>query len=258
MGAFHDRRFPNESPAYRVARDALLAAEAALREQTEAVAAQRRALPPGGAVPHDYAFTQAADARIVRFAELFGPGQDTLIIYSYMFGPAASAPCPLCTSMLDSLDGAAPHIGQQVSLAVVAKAPAPRLAEVARQRGWRHLRLLSSAGNTYNSDYLAEDAVGNQCPMANVFRRTDAGIHHTWGSELFYAARAPGQHTRHVDSLWPLWNALDLTPAGRHPSWLPALAYDSPAGAQGGWSQAHAGLNPDPRAACFAGRVCPS
>lgn len=225
MGTFHNRRFPNESTAYRTARDALLAAEAALREQTEAVAALRRALPPGGAAPDDYRFTQAAGDRPVRLSELFGAGQDTLVLYSYMFGPTASAPCPLCTSMLDSLDGAAPHIGQHVGLAVVAKASASRLAEVAASRGWRHLRLLSSGGTRYNADYLAEDADGNQWPMLNVFRRTDAGIHHAWGSELFYAARAPGQHTRHVDSIWPLWNVLDLTPGGRHPTWLPALAY---------------------------------
>lgn len=225
MEALHNRSFPGESDAYRSARNALLAAEAALREQTEAVAALRRTLPPGGDVPGDYTFTGASDDRPTRLSELFQPGQDTLVIYSYMYGPAASAPCPLCSCMLDSLDGAAPHIAQHVGLAVVAKAPATRLADVARQRGWRHLRLLSSAGNTYNTDYLAEDAEGNQWPMCNVFRKTPAGIHHTWGSELFYAARAPGQHTRHVDSIWPLWNVLDLTPTGRHPTWLPKLAY---------------------------------
>lgn len=148
MGRFHDRHLPGESAAYRAVRDELLAAEAALREQTEAVAALRRALPPGGGVPGDYAFTQAQDDRSMRLSELFAPGQDTLVVYGYMVGPKASAPCPLCTSMLDSLDGAAPHIDQDVSLAVVAKAPAARLAEVARQRGWRHLRLLSSAGTT--------------------------------------------------------------------------------------------------------------
>jgi predicted dithiol-disulfide oxidoreductase (DUF899 family) len=38
-------RFPNESD--RRARDRLLEAETALRRQIEAVAAQRRALPPG-------------------------------------------------------------------------------------------------------------------------------------------------------------------------------------------------------------------
>ena len=37
---------------------------------------------------------------------------------------------------------------------VVAKAPTARLAEVTHQRGWRHPRLLTTAGNTYNADYL--------------------------------------------------------------------------------------------------------
>ena len=48
--------FPNETSEYRSARGALLASEIALRRQMEAVAAQLRALPPGGEVPEDYAF----------------------------------------------------------------------------------------------------------------------------------------------------------------------------------------------------------
>ena len=48
--------FPNESSEYRQARDALLQQEIALRRQMEAVAASRRALPPGGNVPEDYVF----------------------------------------------------------------------------------------------------------------------------------------------------------------------------------------------------------
>ena len=38
--------YPNESAAYRAARNALLDDEIALRRQIEAVAAKRRALPP--------------------------------------------------------------------------------------------------------------------------------------------------------------------------------------------------------------------
>ena len=48
--------YPNESAEYRKARNALLQAEIALRAQIEAVAVQRRQLPPGGAVPQDYVF----------------------------------------------------------------------------------------------------------------------------------------------------------------------------------------------------------
>ena len=51
-----DIRFPNESPEYRRARQALLAEEIELRRQIERVAEQRRALPPGGQVTGDYRF----------------------------------------------------------------------------------------------------------------------------------------------------------------------------------------------------------
>ena len=49
-GDFARMAFPNESTAYREARNALLDAEIALRRQTEAVAEMRRSLPPGGEV----------------------------------------------------------------------------------------------------------------------------------------------------------------------------------------------------------------
>src|SRR5262245_53754123 len=49
-------RLPNESDAYRRARDALLAEEIELRRHIERVAEQRRALPPGGEVTKTYAF----------------------------------------------------------------------------------------------------------------------------------------------------------------------------------------------------------
>ena len=49
-------RFPNESAEYRAARTALLAEEIELRRHLERVAAQRRALPPGGKVIGDYRF----------------------------------------------------------------------------------------------------------------------------------------------------------------------------------------------------------
>ena len=48
--------FPGESAEYRAARDRLLEQEIELRRAMEAVAASRRALPPGGPVPEDYVF----------------------------------------------------------------------------------------------------------------------------------------------------------------------------------------------------------
>ena len=99
--------------------------------------------------------------------------------------------------------GAAQHITQRINFAVVAKAPVPRLLAHAHQRGWRGLRLLSSAGTTYNRDYFGEDIEGAQRPMLNVFRREGEVIRHFWGSELFDAPTEPGQEPRHIDSIDP-------------------------------------------------------
>ncbi len=134
-------RFPGESEEYRQARNRLLQAESELRRAIEQVATQRRALPPGGVVPEDYRFDEGAS----------------------------------CTSILDSLDGAAPHLAQRLNLAVVAKSSPERIRAFAHERGWR-----------------------------------DAGL-----------------ESRHVDSIWPIWNVLDLTLDGRgSESNYPSLRYD--------------------------------
>jgi len=228
----HSIRFPGESAAYREARNKLLEAEIALRSQIEEVAALRRQLPPGGPVPEDYLFEEgAADindsqtARKTRLSELFDPGKDTLIIYSYMFGPNMKSACTSCTSILDGLNGTAPHVRNKVSFAVVAKSGLERIRELARGRGWKNLRLLSSANNTYNHDYQGETASGDQLPSLNVFTRSDGKIQHFYHTELLFAPKEPGQDGRHVDMIWPLWNLFDYTPEGRGTNWHPKLNY---------------------------------
>lgn len=129
------------------------------------------------------------------------------------------------TALLDQLEGAAEHIGQRVNLAVVARAPLPRLLDFAKERGWQRLRLLSSAANSYNRDYLGETAEGSQMPMLNVFHREGGVIRHFWGAELLYAPTEPGQEYRHVGTIEPLWNLFDLTPEGRGTDWDEQLSY---------------------------------
>jgi len=221
----HLVRFPNESPEYRASRNKLLEAEMALRRQTEDVAAMRRALPAGGRIPQDYVFTEGEDEKPVRLSELFGD-KSVLFLYSYMYGPAMKQPCPSCTSILDGLDGQAPHIAQLVAIAAVARSPIGRFRAVAEERGWRHLRLLSSAGNSYQPDYHGENAKGGQLPILNVFKRgPDGNIHHAYATELLFAPDEPGQNARHVDSIWPLWGALDFSPDGRGADTHPKLSY---------------------------------
>ena len=233
--------FPGESAEYRAARDRLLEQEIDLRRATEAVAAARRALPPGGPVPEDYVFAGAGGD--IRLSELFAPGRDSLVIYSFMFPrdpgdarpgppagqtaqlPLAEGPCPSCVALLDQLDGAAEHVAPHVNFAVVAKAPLARILAFAEERGWRRLRLLSSADNSYNRDYLGETAEGFQRPMLNVFHRDGGSIRHFWGSELFYAPTDADQDPRHLGTLEPVWNLFDLTPEGRGADWDEQLAY---------------------------------
>jgi predicted dithiol-disulfide oxidoreductase (DUF899 family) len=218
-------KFPGESSRYRTARNRLLAAEIDLRKQVERVASMRRKLPLGGPVPEDYVFDE--DSGQVKLSELFRDGFDTLLIYSYMFGPQAKQPCPMCTSFIDSLEGAAEHLTQRANLAVVAKSPIERIRQVAKSRGWRHLRLLSSANNNYNRDYHGEDSDGGQLPMLNVFARRKGKIYHTYATELQFLPPDKGQNQRHIDMMWPLWNLLDLTPEGRGANWFPSLAYSA-------------------------------
>jgi predicted dithiol-disulfide oxidoreductase (DUF899 family) len=220
-------RFPNESDEYRAARDALLQEEVELRRRSEAVAEQRRSLPLGGEVPTDYAFDGAGGT--VHLSELFEDGKDTLFLYNHMFIPGEQGlplegACPACTSIIDAVDAEAPHIAQRVNLAAVAKAPLEQFQEHARTRGWRNVRLLSSAGTTYNADYHGESDRG-QNPIATVFVRRNGAIHHFWSSELFFAPTEPGMHPRHVDFIWPVWSVLDCTPEGRGTDWFPQLAY---------------------------------
>ncbi len=236
--------YPGESNEYRLARNRLLEQEIALRRMMEAVAEARRALPPGGPVPEDYLFDAATpDGRATKthLSELFAPGKDTLLLYSFMFPrhpedarpraahgetaklPRVENPCPSCTALLDQLDGAAEHLTQHVNFAVVANASIDRVITFGQERGWRHLQLLSSKENDYKRDYLSIGDDGSQQPMMNVFRRDADGIRHFWGSELLYATTDPGQDPRHADSIDPLWNLFDFTPGGRPREWTPSL-----------------------------------
>jgi predicted dithiol-disulfide oxidoreductase (DUF899 family) len=158
------RAFPGETSEYRDARDELLRREIRLRREMEAVARARRALPPGGVVPQDYVFEEldhAGAVTDVKLSALFSPGHDSLAIYNFMFPrhvgdhrrgpssgetsklPLAEGPCPSCTAFIDQLDAAEPHVAPHASMVVVAKAPIDRLATFGRERGWRHIRLVS-------------------------------------------------------------------------------------------------------------------
>jgi predicted dithiol-disulfide oxidoreductase (DUF899 family) len=113
---------------------------------------------PGGEVPQDYVFERIGRNLMpekVEMSKLFGR-HHTLILYSFMYGPEREAPCPMCTHLLDSVNGGARHVGQRASLYIVAKPPIGRLVAWARDRGWVDLDFLSTAGNSYDADYFGD------------------------------------------------------------------------------------------------------
>ena len=213
-------RFPNESGAYRLARDALLAEEIELRRHTERVAAQRRALPSGGTVPKNYAFV--GENGPVNFSDLFVDKQ-TLAVYSYMFGPQRAQPCPMCSSLMAAWDGEVLDVEQRMALVMVARSPIERLLKVKKERGWRNLRLYSDTGGDFTRDYVSADDA--DMPAFNVFSRRDGTIRHFWSGEMGGSTADPGQDPRGAPDLMPLWTILDSTPEGRGTDWYPKLNY---------------------------------
>jgi predicted dithiol-disulfide oxidoreductase (DUF899 family) len=215
-------RFPNESPEYRAARTALLAEEIELRRHLERVAAQRRALPPGGEVIGDYRFE--GENGPVSFADLFGD-KPSLAVYSYMFGPQRERPCPMCTNLLGAIEGNGADIQQRMAFAVVARSPIERLIAWKKERGWTNLKLYSDLNGNYSRDYHGVLPDGSEIPSLNVFTRRDGTIRHFWSGEMTGDSADPGQDPRGAPDFAPLWNVLDTTPEGRGTDWYPKLSY---------------------------------
>jgi predicted dithiol-disulfide oxidoreductase (DUF899 family) len=222
LAAKNGVRFPNESDEYRRARDALLAEEIELRRHIERVAEQRRQLPPGGEVTRDYRFE--SENRPVSFSGLFGHKQ-TLVTYSYMYGPKRERPCPMCTSLLSAWDGEARDVEQRIALAVVARSPIERLVAFKKERGWKNLRLFSDTSGDYSRDYHALTKDGSDDAAFNVFTRRDGTIRHFWSGEMGFPTADPGQDPRGAPDLMPIWTILDSTPEGRGTDWYPKLEY---------------------------------
>lgn len=230
--------YPNDSAAYRQARETLLAEEIELRRHIERVAAQRRALPPGGAVPQDYAFT-GEDGTRVTLSQMFGD-KDTLVTYFWMYGPERARPCPMCTGFLGALDGNARDIQQKVALAIIGRSPIERQKAFKRERGWQALPLYATTdaggAEAFARDYRglvpAETVPGSErtsedeVPALNVFVKDEDGtIRRSWGEEMGFETADPGQDPRGAPDPMIMWTIFDMTPRGRDPKWYPSLEY---------------------------------
>lgn len=212
-------RFPNESTEYRRARNKLLIEEIELRRHVERVAALRRQLPPGGEVAREYRFI--GEQGPATLADLFGD-KETLIVYSWMYGPERTRPCPMCTSLLNALDAKIHNFEERVSLVVTARSPIERLVTVKQALGWRQHRLYSDGDGSFTREYVHPD--DEDVPGYTVFTRRDGTIRHFWSGEMTDEMADPGQDPRGAPDFDPLWTLLDTTPEGRGTDWYPGLA----------------------------------
>lgn len=219
-----------ESDEYLKKREELRQAEIESLKSRERVAQLRRELPPGP-VLQDYEFIEGpsllndgdAPIRKVRLSQLFTKPDRALVVYQFMFGKKQTNPCPMCTLVIDSLNGVAHHIAENVDLVIVAAADPVALRKHARRQDWDRLRLLSTTeGSTFKYDLGSEDREGNQDSTLTVITRdADGTLRH------FYTGHprvAPEIMERGLDLLIPVYNVLDLTPQGRG-SWYASLNY---------------------------------
>jgi predicted dithiol-disulfide oxidoreductase (DUF899 family) len=210
-----------EGADYRSAREELLEAEKALRDQRERVAELRRQLPADTHV-EDYVLQSAEGP--VALTQLFEIPDRPLVLYQYMLGGAQEEACPMCTLWVDGFHGIAEHLASRLNFAVVAQAPIEQFSAWGTTRGWSNVRLLSSAGSTLKTDLKFQDDDGDQYPGVSVFTRAEDG-----SLSHFYSVSAllGEDEFRGIDLLSPMWHLQDLTPMGRE-EWYPDVEYPTP------------------------------
>ena len=221
---------PDQSREYVSAREKLRDAEIELMLQRERVAALRRALPRNEPVRDDWRFREGpadlgsgdAPVRELPLADLFRDPGKPLMLMHFMYGGAQKSPCPMCTLWADGYDGVIPHLAQRVDFAIAIAGDLATFRAHARERGWRHVRIVSCVGSGFKRALGFEDENGGQSPGMSVFERdADRGVTHFYSG----GARLSAEHFRGMDLLSPLWNFLDLTPEGRG-EFMPKKKYD--------------------------------
>ena len=210
-------RFPGQSKEYPcVSATVLLKPRPRCGGTIEEVAAQRRALPPGGVVPKNIASrTRPTGARsstatcssrartrsVVCWLHVPALLGDTRPGPKEANGAASTIQTPCASSHLDS--GLARRRGASsrayLNLRVVAKSDPDRIRTFAGDRGSRHLRLLSSRGDAYNRDYNAETPEGERMPVLNASVRDGGPFRHASASDSctpLATTMEPGASTR--------------------------------------------------------------
>jgi predicted dithiol-disulfide oxidoreductase (DUF899 family) len=133
---------------WQAERDELLKEEKELTRRGDELARKRRELP-WVRVEKDYRFETEKGAKTL--ADLFD-GRSQLIVYHFMFGPAYSAGCPVCSSIADTLAPQVAHLrARDTTLLLASRAPLEKLLAYRERMGWG-IDWVSSGGSDFNRD----------------------------------------------------------------------------------------------------------
>jgi len=217
-----------DEPTWLAARKALLAKESDLNDARAKVTQARQALP-ATRVDKEYEFTGPDGPASLR--DLFA-GQKQLIVYHYMFDPAWSQGCKHCALLVDNIGHLAHLHARDTAVALVSRAPWPKIAAFKERMGWP-VPWYSSFGTDFNYDFhatLDEDIAPveynfqdqDELVAAGDFSEGEAAglsVFVTDGDDVLHSYSSYDGE----DALYGTFNWLDLTPLGRREgdrSWL--------------------------------------
>jgi predicted dithiol-disulfide oxidoreductase (DUF899 family) len=217
---------------WQAERDELLKEEKALTRRGDELAGRRRELPW---IPVDNEYRFETEDGTKSLAELFDD-RSQLLVYHFMFGPAWTAGCPVCSSIADTLDPQVVHLqARDATLLLASRAPLEKLLDYRQRMGWG-IDWVSSGGSDFNRDlgflyteeelepFLAGDipstveqnarmcgtnAAGYvaEGPGLSVYAQQDGNVYRT------YVTTARG-----LEPAMAYYGLLDLTPRGREES----------------------------------------
>ena len=133
---------------WQTERDDLLKEEKELTRRGDELARKRRELP-WVPVEKDYRFETEDGTKML--ADLFD-GRSQLLIYHFMFGPAWTAGCPVCSSIADTLAPQAVHLkARDTTLLLASRAQFEKLFAYRERMGWP-IGWVSVGGSDFNRD----------------------------------------------------------------------------------------------------------
>jgi predicted dithiol-disulfide oxidoreductase (DUF899 family) len=207
------------------ARRELLAAEKEFTRHRDALNTERRKLPMAE-IDKEYIF-QGPDGQ-ASLPGLFG-GRGQLLIYHFMFDPDWDEGCESCSFLADGIGHLAHLHARDTALAMVSRAPLPKLEAFRQRMGWT-VPWYSSFGGDFNYDFhvTLDPAVA---PVQHNYRDLDelGPDWQGWTGEMHGLSvflrrgdrvfRTYSSYARGTDMVNSTYQWLDLTARGRQEDW---------------------------------------